>query len=291
MIPLKYSQNFLKSPRLIETLVAKSSLGKKDTVYEIGPGKGIITSQLAKVCHKVIAIEKDRKLYESLRQKFSGINNVELVCGDFLKVKLPERESYKVFSNIPFSLTADILGKLTQAKNPPQDAYLIIQKEAAIKYAGLPYGKERLTSLILKPWFELKILHQFKPTDFSPVPGVDIVLFQIKKREKFLITSKAAQLYKNFVAYAFVCSSPSKTNLESIFNILFTHKQLQRLSRDLKFALSDKLADSTFNQWQGLFNYFLVGVSENKKRIIYGSAVRLESQQKKLIKIHRTRKY
>ena len=65
--PISYTQNFLKDPRLVATLLDQSSIARVDVVYEIGPGKGIITEQIARRCQRVIAIEKDSRLAARLR--------------------------------------------------------------------------------------------------------------------------------------------------------------------------------------------------------------------------------
>lgn len=286
-IPLQYSQNFLKSPLLVKKLVEQSSIDRTDIVYEIGPGKGIITQELAKKSTKVIAIEKDRGLWTRLREKFLNNPNIEIRLGDFLKERLPEKERYKVFSNIPFSITAEIIAKLTSAANPPKDTYLIIQEESARKFSGSPYGKERLYSLLLQPRFELRILHHFRRTDFYPVPKVNIVLLQIKKRNNPLVQGDKKQLYRDFIVYGF---SQWKLNIKKALEKIFTYKQFSRLARDLKFEKSATPSDLSFQQWLGLFNYFVIGVEESKKELVYGSENLLKHQQSRLQKIHRTRK-
>lgn len=284
---IKYSQNFLSSSRLVERLISKSSIGPQDVVYEIGPGKGIITEQLAKRAAKVVAIEKDKKLYEGLKKKFLNSQKVKIHYGDFLRWNLPN-QLYKVFSNIPFNVTADIICKLTSAFIPPEDAYLIVQEEAAKKFAGAPYGKERQYSLLLKPWFEIKILYHFRGTDFYPIPKVNIVLLQIKKREIPLVEKEQAQVYRDFIVYGF---NRWKPNLKKSLEKVFSYKQFKKLSRDLNFDILARPTDLNFEQWLGLFNYFLVGVGEEKKRIICGVQEKLKRQQLKLQKIHRTRNY
>jgi len=67
---ITYSQNFLRKPELVRYLLEKSSIGPNDIVYEIGPGQGIITEQLAFRCKKVIAIEKDQELSLRLKKSF-----------------------------------------------------------------------------------------------------------------------------------------------------------------------------------------------------------------------------
>jgi len=283
---LIYSQNFLKNKKLVEKIINQSNIGLQDVVYEIGPGKGIITEYLAKRCTKVIGIEKDEKLYKRLFQKFKDNGKIKIRYGDFLSYNLPRNEKYKIFSNIPFNLTADIIAKLTLAINPPEDIYLIIQDEAARKFAGLPYGKERQYSLLLKPWFELKILHHFEQTDFYPIPQVKIVLLQVKKRKNSLVKKEKNQIYRDFIIYGF---NQWKLNLKDALKKIFTYEQLKRLSKDLGFNLSATPTDLNFEQWLGLFDYFIIGVEDNKKTLVYGSERILKHQQYRLQKVHRTR--
>jgi 23S rRNA (adenine-N6)-dimethyltransferase len=283
---LSHSQNFLRNSKLVAKLVADSGINSDDTVFEIGPGKGIITRQLAEKAARVIAVEYDRSLADRLNQTFADYGNVEIVFGDFLKVKLPERDNYKVFSNIPFNLTADILDRLTSVANPPQDSHLIIQEDAAKKYAGSPYGEERLRSLMLKPWFELAITHRFRSTDFHPVPSVNIVMLRIKKREQYLLSGKEISAYRDFVAYAF---RQHGKNLKERMKRIFTNKQFWRQASEQKFSSSARPGDLSFEQWLGLFRYFIKGVSNDKQAITRGSYSRLAREQDKLEKIHRTR--
>lgn len=284
---LSHSQNFLNSNTLVKELIKKSSLNSEDVIYEIGPGKGIITKQLAKVCSKVIAIEYDRNLYEELRHDFEEEENIEILYGDFLKEKLPKSIKYKIFSNIPFNITAEILSKITSIDNPPIDSYLIMQDEAAKKYSGAPYYKESLRSLMIKPFFELSIMYKFKNTDFTPVPNVNIVLLRIKERDKYLIDKKNMKRYSDFLSYAF--SQHGKSLQERLKRIL-TKEQFKRLAQELRFNPTLGPLELNFEQWLGLYKYYIVGVSPEKKQLIEGAEKRLISQQKKITKIHRNRR-
>ncbi len=285
-VPLKYSQNFLKSSNLADKLIKKASFKKGDLVYEIGPGKGILTCALANAGVRLTAIEKDKVLYSKLKDSFSNYQNVVIKLGDFLEEKLPLEGEYKIFSNIPFSITAQVINKLTSLSNSPKVSYLIIQKEAAKKFVGRPYDKESQYSVLLKPWFNLEIVYHFRRTDFYPVPKVDIVLLRIKKRDKILLEKKRSQLYKDFIVYGF---HQRKPNLKKSFNKIFSYKQFNRLSKDLNFGKLATPRDLDFGQWLNLFNYFLVGVEQYKKELVYGSEKKLRHQQSKIEKIHRTR--
>ena len=104
---ISLAQNFLRSPRLVQRLVGMSKIGPSDTVYEIGPGNGIITAALANVAGHVVAIEKDPELVRVLRGRFRSIDNVEIVEKDFLAFR-GRTSKYKIFANIPYNITAQI---------------------------------------------------------------------------------------------------------------------------------------------------------------------------------------
>ena len=67
-----YAQNFLKSPCLVSSLLDSCDIGSEDVVYEIGPGKGIITEQLARRYKHVVAVEKDPCLADQLLRAIRG---------------------------------------------------------------------------------------------------------------------------------------------------------------------------------------------------------------------------
>jgi 23S rRNA (adenine-N6)-dimethyltransferase len=100
MTNLKHSQNFLHSSNLVSQLLKKSSIRPEDVVYEIGPGKAIITLELAKQAKLVVAIEADDRLYSEAKARLQEVSNVVLHHADFLQYSLPKNE-YKIFSNIP----------------------------------------------------------------------------------------------------------------------------------------------------------------------------------------------
>lgn len=63
---IRYHQNFIRDPRVVKKIVGLAGFGQDDLVYEIGPGRGIITRELVKTGAKVVAVEIDRRLAERL---------------------------------------------------------------------------------------------------------------------------------------------------------------------------------------------------------------------------------
>lgn len=259
---IRFAQNFFKNRRLVASIVAGSSLNKEDVVYEIGPGEGIITRELIERAGKVIAIEKDATLSIRLRDKFREMGNVEIREGDFLRYKIKERK-YKIFSNIPFNITAEIVKAILFGENPPEEAYLVVQKEAAWKFTGNPTETE--VSVLAKPWFTIEVLREFRRTDFEPVPSVDVVFLRIARREQTLVSTANARNYQKFVKFGF---EAWKKDLKTTYKHVFTYEQWKQLSKNFSFPIKATPADLKFEQWFGLFEYFLSGVIDSKKAVV-----------------------
>ncbi|HEY2981175.1 MAG TPA: 23S ribosomal RNA methyltransferase Erm [Anaerolineales bacterium] len=252
-------QNLLRSSKLVRILVGSSTIGSFDTVYEIGPGRGIITAELSRTARKVIAIEKDPVFVQRLREQFLDSRNVEILQKDFLQYHISDRD-YKIFSNIPYNLTARIVRKILYAPPMPKEAYLVMQKEAAEKVAGSP--KETEFSILAKPFCHPQILRELRRTDFEPAPHVDSVLLHIKRRDSQLIQEEDIRLYRDFVRYGF---RRWKKDLKLIFKPIFTYRQWKRLAKELHFPLGATPSELTFEQWLGLFDCFKHRVSSSKQ--------------------------
>lgn len=278
-----YAQNFLKSACLVDHLLDRCDIGPDDSVYEIGPGRGIITERLALRCHQVIAIEKDPQLVDVLRSRFAGMSNIRLHEGDFLDYRLPGQH-YKVFANIPFNITSSIVTRLTSAPVPPDDAYLVMQKEAAEKFMGMP--RESLYSVLLKPCFELELLHRFRRSDFTPAPRVDVVMLRLRKRGPPLLMRSELPLFRDFVVYSFTTPQPC---LKSTLKGLFTSGQLKQLSKSLDLDVNATPTSLHLGQWLCLFDAFKRVATAQAMQTVLGSEKRLRQQQARLEKMHRTR--
>lgn len=197
-----YSQNFLRSPSLVNKLIGHSTIKKTDTVLDIGAGSGIISAALASRSAQVVAYEYDSRLVRKLRDNLARFDNVTIVEKDFLSADLPA-EPYKVFANIPFHLSSPILRKLTEADNPPRAIYLIVQKQFAHK---LLIDTDRFTGVLgaqVAPRFTTRVRYVLQRTDFQPAPAVDTVLVELRLRDDSLLPTAELPAYRAFVDKCF----------------------------------------------------------------------------------------
>ena len=280
---IRYSQNFLRDPRLVASLLDACHLAPDSLVYEIGPGKGIITEQLALRYQRVVAIEKDPCLAALLRDKFVDMPHVTIYQDDFLRFSLP-REPYHVVANIPFTITSAIIARLTTGGCSPERAHLIMQREAADTLLGRPH--ESLRTILLKPWFEVELLHHFRRADFTPAPRVDVVMLRLRKRGPPLVRSADRRYFRDFVVYVFTAWQPT---VEQTLKRLCGGRQLAAIRKRLDFDIAIIPTDMTVEQWLKLFASYQAVADERGRAAIAGSEKRLAQQQSMLEKTHRTR--
>ncbi|MFA6416229.1 MAG: 16S rRNA (adenine(1518)-N(6)/adenine(1519)-N(6))-dimethyltransferase RsmA [Candidatus Paceibacterota bacterium] len=181
-------QNWLNSPSALQSIIEAGQVTDRDTVLEIGPGQGALTSKLLAVGCQVIAIEKDRDLMPILKEKFvSEISSGKLILinDDILNFNLEAKSShlkapYKLVANIPYYLTGQIIRKFLSAKNSPATAVLLVQKEVADRIVAKD-KKESLLSIAVKIFGEPQYIKKVPAGAFRPIPKVDSAILLIDK--------------------------------------------------------------------------------------------------------------
>jgi 16S rRNA (adenine1518-N6/adenine1519-N6)-dimethyltransferase len=185
-MPTKLGQNFLKDKRVIQRIISSANLQPDDFVIEIGPGEGVLTEELVKYAKNVIAIEIDTSLARKLKEKFKNTPNLEIVNADILKINFPElitshklmSSGYKVIANLPYYITSPIIRLLLEAKFPPQEMILMVQKEVAERIVAKP-GKMSILAVSVQYYAKPKALFEVSRENFSPVPKVDSMVIKI----------------------------------------------------------------------------------------------------------------
>lgn len=192
-------QNFLTSTAALATMITTGEVGSNDTVVEIGPGKGILTTELLKNASKVIAIEKDHTLMELLRVTFfQEILDEKLILlnEDILEVDLTEYISsgpYKIIANIPYNITGAIIKQFLTNTHQPTSMTLMVQKEVAERIV-VRDGKESVLSISVKVFGEPSYIKKVPARYFKPQPKVDSAILHIHNISKENLPSKETEL-------------------------------------------------------------------------------------------------
>lgn len=183
-------QNFLKSKKALQAMIDAGKITSKDTVLEIGPGEGVLTEKLLETGAKIIAVEKDDRLIDTLNEKFSKkIENGQfrLIHSDILEFDLAwnnlKNQEYKLIANIPYYITGLIFRKFLSGKIQPSKIVIMVQKEIADRIIAKD-KKESLLSLSVKAYGNVKKIMKVDKENFNPKPKVDSAILLIDNISK-----------------------------------------------------------------------------------------------------------
>lgn len=174
-------QHWLKDREILSSIADAADLLASDTVLEIGPGLGTLTSELLRRAGRVVAVEFDRDLANKLPGQFPG-KNLEVVSADILSYDLSALPSgYKVVANVPYYITSKIVEMLMTAANKPSQVVLLVQKEVAERLAAGP-GDMSMLSVSAQVYAEVSLGPIVRAEYFTPPPKVDsrVVILHIR---------------------------------------------------------------------------------------------------------------
>ncbi len=185
----KMGQHFLASEDLAARVVETLGDISQSTVLEIGPGRGVMTSLLAKRARRLIAVELDRVLAAQLRLKFGMERNVEVIEADVLAIDFDslfgpkpglsqpgielKPQPVKVVGNLPYYITSDILLRLFEFSKYFDSIVIMVQREVADRIAAEPGGRDYgILSATAQLYARVENLFTLPPGAFVPPPKV-----------------------------------------------------------------------------------------------------------------------
>lgn len=185
----KLGQHFLASEDLAARVVDALGDVSETTVLEIGPGRGILTSLLARRTRRLIAVELDRVLAAQLRLKFGMARNVEIIEADVLAIDFDslfglkpglgrpgmevKPQPVRVVGNLPYYITSDILLRLFEFSKYFESIVIMVQREVADRIAAEPGGRDYgMLSATAQLYARVENLFTLPPSAFSPPPKV-----------------------------------------------------------------------------------------------------------------------
>lgn len=215
-LPVRYTgQHFTIDKTLISDSIKFANLKPTDTVLDIGAGKGFLTIHLITKSKCVIAVEKDSDLALYLKQKFRHNTNLTIVNCDFLKFHLPNRQ-FKVVSNIPYSITSEILNILMYDNLERfSGGTLVVQLEAAKKLVSNSIFNPYV--VFYKTFYNLKLKYEINPNSFMPPPTVNSALLCIETKPIQSIEVNKVKYLRFIQKILYYPDKKLRTVLKSIF--------------------------------------------------------------------------
>lgn len=179
-------QHWLRDRDVLAHIADCADVNDSDTILEIGPGLGTLTSELLRRAHDVIAVEFDSELARKLPAQFPG-KNLKVTNEDILSFDLSILPAgYKVVANVPYYITSKIVQTLMTATNKPSVAVLLVQREVAERLAAT-LGDMSILAISAQVFAEVSLGDVVPAALFTPPPKVDSQVVILRTRTAPLV--------------------------------------------------------------------------------------------------------
>ena len=195
-------QNFISDKNLLDAIVADSGVAADDVVVEIGTGGGTLTRALAAVAKKVISFEVDKIVQKVLEISLQGVDNVEVIFRDILRmsddeVRAAAGDSFKVVANLPYYITTPLVMRFLESELDVKSLTVMVQQEVADRFVAKPNTADYAAiTLAIETCGEACITRKVNRKMFYPVPNVDSAVVRIDVDRNKLAGENVSELRK-----------------------------------------------------------------------------------------------
>jgi len=252
-------QNFLHDANQLRRIVEAAELTKRDRVLEIGPGLGPLTERLLEKAGEVLAIEKDARLVEFLRERYfnppSAIRHpqFELLHDDaleYLKREPREWSGWKLVANLPYSVASPILVELAQSSGRPERMVATLQLEVARRLmAGAGDEDYGVLTLLVQLDYEPRDWFKIPAGCFFPAPDVDSACVVLLRRAQPLLPENQRTSFVKIVKRAF---SQRRKMMLKLLREDWPKENLTRAFEDLKLPPQERAEKLSLEQFVAL---------------------------------------
>jgi len=224
----RLGQHFLVTQSVAKKIVDAAEITKKDSVLEIGTGKGILVPLLCEQAGKVVSIESDLELYNKAKEKFSDITNLTLVHGDGFE----SDDKFTIFvSNLPYSKSREAMEWLVQKKF--RRAVVMVQKEFSEKIVG---KNSKAVSVLVNHAADIESIINVNKNNFFPPPKIDSVVLRLT--QKNTIPKELIQVVNKLFSYK---RKKIQNIVKQFGKIIESDKRLEDLSGDEIISLAKQI--------------------------------------------------
>ncbi|HEY6804963.1 MAG TPA: 16S rRNA (adenine(1518)-N(6)/adenine(1519)-N(6))-dimethyltransferase RsmA [Pyrinomonadaceae bacterium] len=217
----RLGQNFLHNPSIIDRIIKEFAPQANETIVEIGPGKGALTTELIARAGRVIAVEFDNNLAPALREKFSESPNFELLHADALVtdfcLAIQPATRARLVANLPYNISTAILQHLIAQRSCLDETVVMLQKEVVDRIQAPAGSSERgYLSVLIEAYCEIEKLFDVAPGSFRPQPKVWSSVVRLKFRPELSTKVGSEELLWSVVSAGFM--QKRKTILNNLRN-------------------------------------------------------------------------
>jgi 16S rRNA (adenine1518-N6/adenine1519-N6)-dimethyltransferase len=205
-----FGQNFLVDRGIITRILDAARLEETDSILEVGPGMGALTTEMLPRVQRLVAVELDRRMVEHLGNTLGHIENLEIMAADILKVdlaaELPARHpgSWKVVANLPYNISSQVLFRFLEQRQLFSLLLLMLQKEVGDRLVAHPGTKDYgILSVMFQVYFDIRREILVRPGAFRPVPKVDSAVLSFRPLPTPRVPVPDHELFRSVVRASF----------------------------------------------------------------------------------------
>ena len=240
-------QHWLTDRIILSEIADAADIRSTDTVLEIGPGLGTLTSELLRRSDHVIAVEFDPELARKLPGQYPG-KNLTVTNEDILSYDLRHLpQDYVVVANVPYYITSKIIQKLMTSDNKPRIAVLLVQKEVAQRVAAEP-GDMSILAISAQVYAQAKLGIEVPREFFTPPPKVDSQVIILETRRAALVAPANERRFFRLVKAGF---SAKRKKLRSSLSggLAITKPAAEELIRSAGLTPESRAEDLSVDDW------------------------------------------
>src|SRR6266481_6244451 len=251
-------QNFLHDQNLARWIVDRANLTPDDYVVEIGPGLGALTKLALEKGAHVLAIEKDARLANFLRERlnYSQLEVINADALDFDPQVLFSHRRVKLLGNLPYNISSQLVLKLLKYPSPISLSLLMLQKEMGLRLSASPRTSNYGTlTLRVQLYHRVEYLRTVRATVFFPQPDVDSAPVRITPRDPLELPARNDDLLMKLIRHGF---SQRRKQLQGLLRGYVS--DWNAAAARLDFNSKTRAEELSLNQWIGLANYIAPAV-------------------------------
>lgn len=261
------AQHFLVDGGVVKQILTAAGLSQSDTVVEVGPGLGVLTTELVKSAGRIITIELDRKLAELLKSNLSS-DNLTVINEDILKIDPVQLltaygiSEYKVVANLPYYITGAVIRHFLETPVKPRLMVLMVQREVAKQITAKP-GDMSLLSVSVQLYGRPEITAKVPARAFYPAPRVDSAVMRIDVYPRPQVAVNDVNEFFRLVKAGF--SANRKQLINSLANGLVLPKvEVLPLLEKSGIDPKRRAETLTIGEWGKLFSVFQGEIDDHR---------------------------